>query len=289
MAITLTLTDITLASTLLLITIGVSAYLRLRLTGTLIMAGVRTVVQLSMIGLILAWVFARESAWQVLAILTIMTLIASHSAKGRVKHPYKGLLSDSIISLSVATGVVTLIAMTLILKVSPWYRPQYIIPILRLILGNSLTAISLTTNELVNAMHDKQALIKSRLSLSATPFEAVHELVKSAVLNGLTPTVNSMLVVGLVSLPGMMTGRILAGADPTQAVRYQIVTMFFVCGGSTLACTLSAGLVVRRFFDERGRFVITEQLTQDYYYQNHQARWFYFWAFYVKLRFLSHI
>lgn len=256
MAITLTLTDIALASTLLLITIGVSAYLRLGLTGTLIMAGVRTVVQLSMIGLILAWVFARESEWQVLAILTVMTLIASISAKGRVKRPYKGLLSDSIISLSVATGVVTLIAMTLILKVSPWYRPQYIIPILGLILGNSLTAISLTTNEIVNAMHDKQVLIKSRLSLSATPFEAVHELVKSAVLNGLTPTVNSMLVVGLVSLPGMMTGQILAGADPTQAVRYQIVTMFFICAGSTLSCTLSAVLVVRRFFDERGRFVV---------------------------------
>lgn len=174
-----------------------------------------------MIGLILAWVFARESAWQVLAILTVMTLIASISAKGRIKRPYKGLLSNSIISLSVATGVVTLI-----FKVSPWYRPQYIIPILGLILGNSLTAISLTTNELVNAMHDKQALIKSRLSLSATPYEAVHELVKSVVLNGLTPTVNSMLMVGLVSLPGMMTGQILAGADPTQAVRYQIVTMF---------------------------------------------------------------
>lgn len=108
----------------------------------------------------------------------------------------------------------------------------------------------------MNAMHDKQALIKSRLSLSATPFEKVHELVKSAVLNGLTPTVNSMLVVGLVSLPGMMTGQILAGTDPTQAVRYQIVTMFFICAGSTLSCTLSAVLVVRRFFDERGRFVV---------------------------------
>lgn len=88
------------------------------------------------------------------------------------------------------------------------------------------------------------------------PFEAVHELVKSAMLNGLTPTVNSMLVVGLVSLPGMMTGQILAGAEPTQAVRYQIVTMFFICAGSTLSCTLSAVLVVRRFFDERGRFVL---------------------------------
>lgn len=255
MTITLTLTDIALASTLLLITVGVSAYLRLGLVKTLVIAGIRTVVQLSLIGLILAWVFARESMWQVLIILTIMTLIASISVKTRIKRPYQGLLFDSTLSLALATGIITLIAMTVILNVSPWYRPQYIIPILGLILGNSLTAISLTTNELVNAMYDKQDLIKSRLSLSATPFESVHDLVKSAVLNGLTPTINSMLVVGLVSLPGMMTGQILAGADPTQAVRYQIVTMFFICAASTLSCTLSALLVVSRFFDGRGRLL----------------------------------
>lgn len=257
MAITLTLTDIALASTLLLITVGVSAYLKLGLVKTLIIAGVRTVAQLSLIGLILAWVFARENAWQVLTILTVMTLIASLSAKSRVKRPYQGLLLDSILSLALATGVITLIAMIVILKVSPWYRPQYIIPILGLILGNSLTAISLTANDFINAMHDKQSLIKSRLSLSATPFEAVHDLVKSAVLNGLTPTINSMMVVGLVSLPGMMTGQILAGADPTQAVRYQIVTMFFICAASTLSCTLMTILILRRFFDERGRFRIS--------------------------------
>lgn len=256
MTITLTLSDIALASTLLLISMGVSVYLKLGLFKTLLIAGARTIIQLCLIGLILAWVFARENAWQVLGILTIMTLIASISAKNRIKKPYQGLLTDSILSLAVATGGVTLIAMTLILKASPWYHPQYIIPILGLILGNSLTAISLTTNELVNALHDKQALIKTHLSLSATPFEAVHELIKSAILSGLTPTINAMMVVGLVSLPGMMTGQILAGADPTQAVRYQIITMFLICAGSTLSCTLSALLVVRRFFDGRGRFII---------------------------------
>lgn len=254
MTTTLTLTDVALASTLLLITVSVSAYLKLGLIKTLLVAGVRTVTQLSLIGLILAWVFARENAWQVLSILSIMTLIASISAKNRIKKPYRGLLLDSTLSLTLATGVITIIAMTMIFKVS-WYQPQYIIPILGLILGNSLTAISLTTNDLINTLHDKQSLIKTHLSLSATPFESVHEFVKSAILTGLTPTINSMLVVGLVSLPGMMTGQILAGADPTQAVRYQIVTMFLICAGSTLSCTLSALLVVRRFFDERGRFI----------------------------------
>lgn len=149
MAITLDLIEVILASLLLLIGIGVSAYLKLGLVKTLMMAGVRTVVQLSLIGLILAWIFAQESVWQVLSILSIMTLIASIAAKNRVKKPYQGLLLDSVISLTVATFVITIVAMILILKVSPWYRPQYIIPILGLILGNSLTAISLTTNDLI--------------------------------------------------------------------------------------------------------------------------------------------
>ena len=255
-AITLELTDVLLAAALLLIAVLVSARLRLGLIKILLIAGVRTVIQLSLMGLILAWVFARDSAWQVLAILTIMTLIASLSAAQRIKRPYRGMFVDTLIALSVATGVITAIAVLFVIQASPWYRPQYIIPILGLILGNSLTAISLTENELINALHDKQAHIRAMLSLAATPFEAVQDLVKAAIVSGLTPTINSMLVVGLVSLPGMMTGQILAGADPMQAVRYQIVTMFLICSGSTLSCTASALLVMRRFFDGRQRLVI---------------------------------
>ncbi|MDO5651314.1 MAG: iron export ABC transporter permease subunit FetB [Moraxella sp.] len=253
---TLSLLDVGFASTLLVITIIISTKLQLGLTKTLLIAGVRTIVQLSFVGLILAWVFARESAWQVLTILSIMTVIASFAAKNRIKNPYQGLLTDTVISLSVATFVVTLLAVILVLQVSPWYKPQFIIPILGLILGNSLTAVSLTMNELTHSLHDKRSEIIAYLALSATPFEATHRFVQSAIINGLTPTLNSMTVVGLVSLPGMMTGQILAGADPTQAVRYQIVTMFFICAGSTLSCTMSALLVLRRFFNERGQLVM---------------------------------
>ena len=93
------------------------------------------------------------------------------------------------------------------------------------------------------------------LSLSATPFEAVHDSIRAAIVNGMAPTLNSMLVVGIVSLPGMMTGQILAGADPTQAVRYQIVTMFLICVSSTLGCTLSALLIYRRFFNHHQQLI----------------------------------
>ena len=256
MQVVLTYADIALASSLIIIVLLVSWFLRLKLTKTLVIAAVRTVIQLSFIGLILAWIFAREQWYEVLIILTIMTLIASSAAKNRVKRTYKGLLVDTLVAVSISAVLVTVIAISLILQVQPWYTPQFIIPILGLILGNSLTAISLTSNQLIENLHGQQGRIEMMLSLSATPFEAVHEQIRAAIINGMTPTLNSMLVVGIVSLPGMMTGQILAGADPTQAVRYQIVTMFLICVSSTLGCTISALLIYRRFFNKKQQFVL---------------------------------
>ena len=252
----LTYWDVALASSLILLVLFISWRLRLRLTSTLLMAAVRTVIQLSFIGLILAWIFAREQWYEVLIILTIMTLIASSAAKNRVKRGYKGLLVDTFIAVSASAILVTGLAIGLILQVQPWYTPQFIIPILGLILGNSLTAISLTSNQLINDIHEQHARIEMMLTLSATPFEAVHDSIRAAIINGMTPTLNSMLVVGIVSLPGMMTGQILAGADPTQAVRYQIVTMFLICVSSTLGCTLSALLIYRRFFNREQQLIL---------------------------------
>ncbi|MGP4972490.1 ABC transporter permease [Psychrobacter alimentarius] len=256
MQIFLTYSDIALASSLIIIVILLSWRLRLQLTKTLLMAAVRTVVQLSFIGLILAWIFAREQWYEVLVILTIMTLIAGSAAKNRVKRHYKGLFTDTLLAVSASGILVTAIAIVMILQVQPWYTPQFVIPILGLILGNSLTAISLTSNQLINAFHEQQGRIEMMLSLSARPFEAVHDPIRSAIINGMTPTLNSMLVVGIVSLPGMMTGQILAGADPTQAVRYQIVTMFLICVSSMLGCTISALLIYRRFFNEHKQLIL---------------------------------
>ena len=252
----LTYTDVALASSLILMVMAISWRLRLRLTGTLLMAACRTVIQLSFIGLILAWVFAREQWYEVLTILTIMTLIAATAAKNRVKRAYKGLWTDTLIAVATSALSVTAVAIVLILHIEPWYTPQFVIPILGLVLGNSLTAISLTSSQLVTAFYEQHTRIEMLLSLSATPFEAVHASIRAAIVNGMTPTLNSMLVVGIVSLPGMMTGQILAGADPTQAVRYQIVTMFLICASSTLGCTISALLIYRRFFNDKQQLIL---------------------------------
>lgn len=251
-------TQVALSSVALLLVIGISAWLGLGVVKELIVASLRTVVQLSLIGLVLAWIFAREQWYEVLTILTIMSLIASVAAKNRIKKPYHGLIWDTLTAVFVSSWVVAIFGGWWVLS-NPnetWFRPQIMIPLLGLILGNSLTAVSLSMNQLVTSFHREQAMIDSYLALSAMPWEAARPYVVTAIQNGITPTINSMMVVGLVSLPGMMTGQILAGADPHQAVLYQIITMFLIATSSTLGCTIGTLLVFRRFFNSNWQFVI---------------------------------
>lgn len=252
----LSIWQVLLACSLIILLIIVSYFFKLNLIKVIVIASFRTVLQLSLIGLVLAWIFAREQWYEVLAILTVMTLVACFSAKDRVKKPYKGLLFDTLIAIGVSGWAVALFGVVVVLQDSTWYRPQLIIPILGLILGNALTGVSLSMSQLVESLHKERGQIDTMLSLSATPFEACRELIIRAIHQGLMPTINSMMVVGLVSLPGMMTGQILAGADPQQAVRYQIVTMFLIATGSTMGCMMACLLVYRRFFDKSWRFVI---------------------------------
>lgn len=255
-AIVLTYTHVFIASCLILLVLFLLYQLKLELSQQIIIASFRTVVQLSLIGLILAWIFAREQWYEVLTILSIMTIIATITAKNRVKKPYIGITWDTLLALVGSAWVVLLVGVIAVMQVSPWYRPQFIIPIMGLILGNALTGISLSMNQLIENLHREQASIHMQLSLSATPWEASRRYVILAINNGITPTINSMMVVGLVSLPGMMTGQILAGADPQQAVLYQIVTMFFITASSTFGCVLACLLIYRRFFNNRQQFVI---------------------------------
>lgn len=250
--------DIALATALVGITLLISYHMRLRLEKTLLIAALRTVIQLSLIGLVLTWVFSQQQWYYVLAILTFITLAAAWAARNRVKKPYRGLQRDTIIAITVSGWTVALLGLVVVLRVEPWYAPRYAIPILGLILGNALTGISLSADYFINAIDKQRADIELNLSLSATPWEAVQPMAQEALRTGMMPTINSMMVVGMVSLPGMMTGQILAGADPVNAVRYQIITMFFICAGSSIGCMMILWLVFRRYFNRRAQLVFPD-------------------------------
>lgn len=251
--------NIALACLLVIIAITLSKTLNLKLEKTIAIATARTIIQLSFIGLILAWLFARNHWYETLTILTIMTLIAAYAARSRVKYAYIGLGRDTLIAIFGASWLTLLLTLWLILNIPPPFSPQYLIPIGGMILGNSLTGVSLTADRFTNALRQQQEHINTRLALSATPWEACQTEAREALKAGMMPSINAMNVVGLVSLPGMMTGQILAGADPHQAVKYQIIVMFMMCASCALSCVSIILLIHRRHFNQQQQLIYPSQ------------------------------
>ena len=243
--------DLLIACGLVLVAGLVSLGLRLQLERRLALASLRTVVQLLLIGYILRYVFDINSPWLIALVVAIMLTAATQSAIARSERSFKGVFSLTFIAL-VISGLITSYAVTaVVIGANPWWTPQYLIPLLGMILGNSLNGVSLCLDILLESLRDRRAEVEMELSLGASRWEAARRPITDAVRRGMIPIINSMSVVGLVSLPGMMTGQILAGADPVQAVRYQILVMFMIAAATSLACIGMALLIYKRLFNDR--------------------------------------
>lgn len=228
----------------------VSLSLRLGLERSLLVASLRTVGQLLLIGYVLRWVFELRHRGLVLALLVLMVAAAARAAVSRSARSYSGVYLASFVALSV-TALTTSIATThIVIGVTPWWSPQYLIPLLGMVLGNALTGMTLCLDELLRALSERRELVEAELAMGATRWEAARTPLAEAVRRGMIPTINSMMVVGIVSLPGMMTGQILQGADPLVAVRYQIVIMFVLAAASSFGCMLLALVTFRRLFND---------------------------------------
>lgn len=253
--INLTYTQVALAALLVVINGLISVALRLGLERRLLLASLRTIVQLFLIGLVLHWVFSLNKWYLVVALTAVMAVIAGVAAVNRTDRRYPGIFFSSIISVWASSWFITAIALFGIIKVDPWYKPQYAIPLLGMILGNALNGISLGLNRFSEELYIHRDRVEAYLTLGATKWEAARLPVRNAIRTGMIPVINIMMVVGIVSLPGMMTGQLLAGVDPVQAVKYQIVILFLIASGTalgTLGCILFG---YRLLFNEKHQFL----------------------------------
>ena len=248
--------DLSIAAALILINGALSLMLKLGLERQLLWASVRTVVQLLAVGYLLGWVFAHAHWYVVLPLMCLMTLVAGFSAASRGKRTYAGQLIDSVVSVWSSSWLVAAIGLFVIIRIRPWYEPQYAIPILGMILGNTLTAVSLGIERMTQELMSGRNTIEMILALGGTRWEAAQSAARQAVRAGMMPTLNQMTVVGIVSLPGMMTGQVLAGENPENAVRYQIMIMFLIAAGSALGTVCAVLLTFRRLFSADHRFMV---------------------------------
>lgn len=241
--------DLVLATGLVALAGAVSLVLRLGLERRLAIAALRTAIQLLLVGYVLKWVFAFEGLPLILALAAIMIAAASVSAVRRPSRTIRGAAGYAFVTL-VLCGLLTTFAVTrVVIQVDPWYKPQYFIPLLGMVLGNSLTGISLCLDSVLEQFVRRRALVEMELLHGATCWEAARDVLVDAVRSGMIPIINSMMVVGIVALPGMMTGQILAGVDPVEAVKYQVVVMFMIAAATSLGCMMMALIVFRLVFN----------------------------------------
>lgn len=244
--------QLALSVILVLIAGLISAALKLELLKPLLWGTVRTFIQLTLIGYALTFIFNVNNLWFIILIVTLMCLVASGTASKRTPNAGHYPLVLGFISLWVSTFLVGTIVVVLVISPEPWYSARIVIPIFGMILGNSMNGIALSLDRLFSEVKSRISEIEALLCFGAMPWEAVRDCVKEALRAGMTPTINSLMVVGLVSLPGMMTGQILGGADPKQAVRYQIVVMLMIAAAVAIGCLLLTLMSYKKIFTREG-------------------------------------
>ena len=240
--ISITSSDLIAAAVLIFINGAMSWALQLGLERSIAIAAVRMVVQLGAIGFVLKFVFAQTSPLLTAAMALVMILIAGREVLARQETRIGGWLVYGLGSgtLLFVGLFATVYAMVALIQPEPWYAPRYVLPILGMVLGNALTSVSLVLNTVTQTAKRERAAIEAQLALGATRRTAMRNVVAHAVRTGLMPVMNSMAAAGIVTLPGMMTGQILAGVEPVEAAKYQVIIMFLISAGTAIGVMMAA-------------------------------------------------
>jgi putative ABC transport system permease protein len=247
--------DLSLALGLILIAVGISSWQRLGLARDFMVGAIRTIVQLLLVGYVLVYIFAFGRWYITVAALLLMTAVATFAAVGRQKVTRRkkvggGLHRITGVAMLLGSGFTLVYISTLVVRVHPWYDPRYMIPIFGMIVGSAMNGASIALERLAAEMEARKAEIEAYLALGATYQQATRQVVRQALRAALIPTVNALMVVGIVTLPGMMTGQILAGSSPLTAVRYQIVVVFMQTAAVAITTVVLTLWYRRTFFTD---------------------------------------
>ncbi|HIK17806.1 MAG TPA: iron export ABC transporter permease subunit FetB [Leptolyngbyaceae cyanobacterium M33_DOE_097] len=238
------------------IAIALSAWQRLELEGNLTLATGRTVLQLLVVGYVLATVFALRSPLVVLMLLGVMLLTAAIVARNRISKKIPNLLPLVAGAIFLGSTVTLLYTIVLVVRPDNWYEPRFLIPFAGIVLGNSMNAAAIAGERLVSTLNSSRLEIETHLSLGAAPTQAVARYRRDAIKAGMISIINSMMVVGLVTLPGVMVGQLLGGAEPLQAAAYQILIMFMLAFADLVTTLLVTTGICRQYFNSAAQLVL---------------------------------
>jgi putative ABC transport system permease protein len=247
--------DLGLAASLVLVLAGLSLQVHRDLSRQIVIAALRTTVQLLLVGLILKVLFQNADFPWILLMALIMVLAAGREVVSRQERRFAGWWGFGVgtVSMFLSSFSVTLFALHAIIQTTPWYEPQYAIPMLGMLLGNTMNGIAIAMDRLTQGVWLRRREIEAQIILGHSAVAAMRRQRYDAVRSGMIPIINAMATAGIVSLPGMMTGQILAGAPPVEAVKYQILIMFLIAVGTGLGTLAAVWAASSRLFDGRQR------------------------------------
>ncbi len=257
--ISLTWLDLTLAASSLLLLALVIYWIQLTtISQKILIAGLRATVQLLAIGWVLKLLFSQNNPLWIGLMALVMVALAGYEVRQRQHRRFKGWWSYGMgtSAIFISSFVLTLLCLLAIIQADPWYTPQYAIPLLGMMLGNTMNGIALGLDRLTQSAWEQRDIIEARLLMGQDWQETILDIRQHSVRTGLIPILNAMAASGIITLPGMMTGQILAGASPLEAVKYQIMIMFLIAAGTGFGTLIAVHLGAARLFDERQRLCL---------------------------------
>jgi putative ABC transport system permease protein len=218
----------------------------------IIISTTRMTLQLILTGYILTYIFKNPNPFITLLVISIMEIFAIQNIIKRSKTKLSYELKKVVIfSMIVGTLFTLFYFILIVINIKPWYNPQYFIPLAGMIIGNSMTGISLGINKLIDGFKNQIDVIECSLMLGASPKDACKPILDNAFDSAILPTINSMVGMGIVFLPGMMTGQILSGSSPLVAIEYQIAIMLGILGSVSISVIIFLLLGYKTFFNNR--------------------------------------
>ena len=219
----------------------------------------RSFFQLMIMGFVLDFVFKNQEWYFTLIIVIIMYLTAAFDSFQRIKVKIKGAFFYSLISMFIGSIIPLSFMFYLVLNVSPWYKPQYIIPISSMIISNAMSCNSLVMNNFGSELKNRINEVETQLSFGLTPHQSILPIMRDSIRNGLIPAINALMVLGLAKLPGMMTGQIIGGVEPINAVKYQLLIMYMIASSNAISALLLVNFLKRISFNKRAQLIFHQK------------------------------
>lgn len=251
----ISVTSLVLASSLVFITLFFSYWQKLKLEKEILISAIRAVLQLLLVGFVLDYIFGYKNPLFTGLLLLFMIVNAAYNASKRGKGVKNGFKISFIAIFLGASITLSVLIFSGILA----FVPNQMIPVGGMIISNSMVAIGLCYKQLLASFRDKQEEVETKLALGADILPASIDIIRDVIKTGMVPTIDSAKTLGIVSLPGMMTGLILAGTSPIQAVKYQMMVTFMLLSTTSIASFIASYLAYRGFFNSKKQVVLPSQ------------------------------